>query len=373
MDKIYLDYNASTPISQEVLNAMKPYLEGFVGNPSSSHWAGLPFKEALNHARSQVAASLGCSPDEVVFTSGGSEANNHAIKGTFFANMHIGKHIITSAIEHPATANPCEYLKKFGAEITYLPVDVFGCVGPSDLKRAIKSDTVLITIMHANNEVGSIQPVKDLSRIAREYNILFHTDAAQSFGKIPVNVNDLGVDLLSLAGHKFHAPKGVGVLYIKKGTKIDSFIHGAGHENGRRAGTENILLDIGLGAACLNASSMLSQMSTSVKELRNYFWNKLQAVYGDQIRLNGKLEKSLPNTLSVAFVDRSGNEILSRIPQIAASTGSACHSGLETMSSVLKAMSVPENVGLGTIRFSLGIATTKNEIDCVIKMIKDLI
>lgn len=373
MDKIYLDYNASTPISQEVLNAMKPYLEGFVGNPSSSHWAGKPFKEAIDHARSQVAESLGCLQDEVVFTSGGSEANNHAIKGTFFANMSIGKHIIISAIEHPSTTNPCEYLKKFGAEITYLPVDLDGCVNPNDLKNAIRADTILISIMHANNEVGTIQPINALSQIARGHNIPFHTDAAQSFGKIPVNVNDLGVDLLSLAGHKFHAPKGVGVLYIKKGTKIDSFIHGAGHENGRRAGTENVLLNIGFGAACLHSSLMLVQMSTSVKDFRNYFWDNLKAIYGDKIKLNGNLDKCLPNTLSVAFVSNSGNEILSRFPQIAASTGSACHSGMETMSSVLKAMSVSENVGLGTIRFSLGLATTKNEIDCVVEMIKDKI
>lgn len=370
MDKIYLDYNASTPISKEVAIAMKPFLESLVGNPSSTHWAGKPFKDVLNDSRNKVAEALGASPSEIIFTSGGSEANNHAIKGIFFANIHKGKHIITSSIEHPAVINPCEYLKKFGAEVSYLPVDSDGCVNPEDLKREIRKDTILVSIMHANNEVGTIQPIKVLASIAKANGVYFHTDSAQSFGKIATNVNDLGVDLLSIAGHKFLAPKGVGALYIKNGTEIDSLIHGAGHELGRRAGTENILLNVGLGAACMRANEIVLQMNSSVKNLRDDFWQMLRDHFQEDIKLNGSLEKSLPNTLSISFVNKSGIKILASLPEIAASTGSACHSGKESVSAVLRSMGVPENVGLGTIRFSLGIQTTKKEIDYAMFLLK---
>src|SRR5215471_761814 len=247
---IYLDFNATTPIAPEVATAMKQALIEPFGNPSSDHWAGLPARQAVEKAGAQVSALLRCSPEEVVFTSGGSESNNHALKGVFFAQDGSGGHIITTQIEHPAVLNPCRFLERLGASVTYLPVDRFGRIDPDDVRRSIKPQTILISVMHANNEVGTLQPVSEIAHIARERGILFHTDAAQSVGKIPVFVDELGVDLLSVAGHKLYAPKGIGVLYIRNGVRLEPLIHGAGHESGRRAGTENILLDVALGTAC---------------------------------------------------------------------------------------------------------------------------
>ncbi len=244
--RIYLDFNASTPVAPEVAAAMQALLDEPFGNPSSDHWAGKPAREAVDKARAQVAALLGCDAGEVVFTSGGSEANNHALKGVFFAKPVAHPHIITTQVEHPAVINPCRFLERLGARVTYLPVDAFGRVDPENVRRAITPGTVLISVMHANNEVGTIQPVADIGRIAREHGIVFHTDAAQSVGKIPTNVRELGVDLLSVAGHKLYGPKGVGALYVRAGVQLEPLIHGAGHEAGRRAGTENILLDVGL-------------------------------------------------------------------------------------------------------------------------------
>src|SRR3989304_55999 len=247
--QIYLDFNASTPIAPEVAEAMRPFLSQHFGNPSSQHWAGIPAKEAVEHARKRAAELLQCSPGEIVFTSGGSESNNHAIKGVFFTLREKGNHIITTQIEHPAVINPCRFLEKLGAEVTYVPVDRYGSVDPQDIKKAVSAKTILITVMHANNEVGTIQPIEEISKIAREHGIVFHTDAAQSVGKIVTKVDDLRVDLLSIAGHKLYAPKGIGTLYIRKGTPIEPLIHGAGHESDRRAGTENVLLVVGLGKA----------------------------------------------------------------------------------------------------------------------------
>ncbi len=371
MDRIYLDYNASSPIAPEVAAAMKPFLTDYYGNPSTSHWAGKPAKEAFERARQQVAALLGCNPDEVIFTSGGSESNNHALKGVFYALKGHGNHIITTQVEHPAILNPCKFLEKFGAEVTYLGVDGYGQVAPADIEQAITDQTILISVMHANNEVGTIQPIAEISRIAKKHNILVHTDAAQSVGKIPTKVDDLGVDLLSVAGHKLYAPKGIGALYIRRGIPIEPFVHGAGHEGGRRAGTENIILAAGLGKACELALANLP--NTGIKELRDYFWHELKAYFKENIVLNGHPAERLPNTLNVSFTGKIGQDILAGMPGLAASTGSACHAGTVELSPVLRAMQVDEYVGKGAIRFSLGRYTTKEEIDIALQWLREAV
>jgi cysteine desulfurase len=364
MRRIYLDYNASTPIDPAVAAAMRPYLEAAFGNPSSGHWAAAPAKVALEAARGQVAALLGCAPDEVVFTSGGSEANNLALKGVFFARREQGDHIVTTAVEHPAILAPCRFLEQLGARITYLPVDGTGRIDPDDLRTAITSRTILVSIMHANNEVGTIQPIEACASIARERGVLFHTDAAQSVGKIPTRVDELGVDLLSVAGHKVYAPKGVGALYVRRGVALEPLIHGAGHEGGRRAGTESALLTAGLGKACALARDLAPM--EDIRALRDRFWHTLHERLGEHVVLNGHPERRLPNTLNVSFVGQVGAEILAELDGVAASTGSACHSGRIELSPVLKAMDVPPEIGMGAVRFSLGRGTTAEEIQQVV-------
>ncbi len=363
MTPIYLDYNASTPIDPAVAAAMQPFLAGAFGNPSSGHWASAPAKTALEDARDQVAELLGCAADEVVFTSGGSEANNLALKGVFFALRHKGEHIITTEIEHPAILNPCGFLERLGATVTYLPVDGSGRVDPDAVRRAITPRTILVSVMHANNEVGTIQPIAEIGRITREHGILFHTDAAQSVGKIPTDVHDLGVDLLTIAGHKLYAPKGVGALHVRRGVALEPLIHGAGHEGGRRAGTESALLAVGLGAACGLARDLAPM--ARVQALRDSFWQALRRHFGERVVLNGHPRYRLPNTLNVSFVGQVGAEILQRLDGVAASTGSACHAGRIELSPVLKAMRVPPEIGMGAIRFSLGRHTTGAEMDAV--------
>ena len=368
---IYLDFNASTPLSPEVARTMERMLHGPFGNPSSGHWAGRPASDAVEKARVQVSDLLRCSPQEVVFTSGGSESNNHALKGVFFTNKKDTAHIITTQIEHPAIFGPCRFLERLGAAVTYLSVDGFGRVDPDDVRRAITPQTVLVSIMHANNEVGTIQPISDISRITRERGILLHTDAAQSIGKIGTRVGELGVDLLSIAGHKCYGPKGVGALYIREGVRLEPLIHGAGHESGRRAGTENVLLNVGLGAASALAEHWVGM--ESVQQLRDLFWNLLQERFGNRIVLNGHPDARLPNTLNVGFVARVGSEILARMEGVAASTGSACHSGSVELSPVLKAMKVPPEIGMGAIRFSLGRTTTREEIEATVSQLTDAV
>ncbi|HMG33095.1 MAG TPA: cysteine desulfurase family protein [Blastocatellia bacterium] len=365
--RIYLDFNATTPIAAEVAAAMRQALAEPFGNPSSEHWAGLPARQAVEKARIQAAELLHCNSDEVVFTSGGSESNNHALKGVFFAKDVRGGHIITTQVEHPAVLNPCRFLERLGASVTYLPVDCFGRVDPDDVRRALTPRTILISVMQANNEVGTLQPISEIARIASERGILSHTDAAQSAGKIPVRVDELGVDLLSLAGHKLYAPKGVGVLYVRKGVCLEPLIHGAGHESGRRAGTENILLNVGLGAACELAQPWVG--AESIRQLRDLMWELLQTRFGKRVVLNGHPTERLPNTLNVSFVGRIGSTILSGLKGVAASTGSACHSGSVDLSPVLKAMQVPPEIGMGAIRFSLGRTTTREEIEQVVSRI----
>jgi cysteine desulfurase len=364
MAPIYLDYNASTPIDPAVAAAMRPFLEEAFGNPSSGHWASTPAKAALENARGKVAALLGCASDEIVFTSGGSEANNLALKGLFFRRRDRPSHVITSRIEHPATIEPCRFLERLGAEVTYVRVDDAGLIDPDDIRGAITKDTFLISIMHANNEVGTLQPIAEIAKIAREHGLPLHTDAAQSIGKIPTKVDELGVDLLSVAGHKVYAPKGIGVLYVRRRIEIEPLIHGAGHESGRRAGTESALLAVALGAACEIAQPWIGM--PSVQRLRDLFWERLRAAFGNQIALNGHPELRLPNTLNISFVGRVGADILARMPDVAASTGSACHAGQITLSPVLNAMGIAPQVGMGAIRFSLGRSTTQQEIEEVV-------
>ncbi|TGQ35818.1 cysteine desulfurase family protein [Mesorhizobium sp. M00.F.Ca.ET.216.01.1.1] len=368
MTAIYLDNNASTPIDPSVAAAMRPYLEEAFGNPSSGHWASTPAKAALEKARGQVAALLDSEPDEIVFTSGGSEANNLAIKGTFFALKHKGEHIITTAVEHPAVLAPCRFLEQLGATVTYLPVDSTGRVEPEAVRRAITPRTILISVMHANNEVGTIQPIEEIGAVAREHGIRFHTDAAQSVGKIPTKVDALGVDLLTIAGHKLYAPKGIGALYVRRGVTLEPLIHGAGHELGRRAGTESALLAVGLGAACALATDL--EPMTGIRRLRDHLWEALQHRFGERIVLNGHPEHRLPNTVSVSFVGVAGAEVLAKLDGVAASTGSACHAGRVELSPVLAAMGVPEEIGMGAVRFSLGRITNEAEIDAVVDQLR---
>ena len=368
MTRIYLDFNASTPIAREVVETMRPFLTEHYGNPSSQHWAGAPAQVAVERARGQVASMLGCGPDEIVFTSGGTEANNHALKGVFFANRDRGDHIIASAVEHPAVLNPLRFLGRLGAKVTLVPVDRAGRVDPDAVQRAMTARTILVSIMHANNEVGTVQPITEIAAIARKAGVLMHTDAAQSVGKIPTRVNELGVDLLSVAGHKLYAPKGVGALYIRRGTKVEPFVHGAGHEQGRRAGTENVLLDVALGAACELARSWIGM--ASVKVLRDRFEGELKRLFGEKLTVNGVTSERLPNTANVNFVGQVGAEVLDRLEGVAASTGSACHAGSVELSPVLAAMGVLPSEGMGAVRFSLGRTTTWEELEAVLASLR---
>ncbi|MFU8815155.1 MAG: cysteine desulfurase family protein [Pseudomonadales bacterium] len=363
MKQIYLDNNASTPIAPEVAATMRDVLEVAFGNPSSGHWASAPARELVEGARRQVAELLGCMPQEVVFTSGGSEANNFALKGAFFASRRPRRHFITTAVEHPAIVAPLRFLERLGASVTWLPVDGAGRIDPDDLRRAITADTVLISVMHANNEVGTIQPIEACAAVARNHGVPFHTDAAQSVGKIPTRVDDLGVDLLTIAGHKCYAPKGVGALYVRNRVELEPLIHGAGHEGGRRAGTESALLAAALGRACVLVRD-LSPMA-GVKSLRDLLWDALRQHFDERIVLSGHPQQRLPNTLNVCFVAQEGAELLAAMPEVAASTGSACHAGRVELSPVLAAMGVAPEVGMGAIRFSLGRGTTAEEIHAV--------
>ncbi|MCG6982181.1 MAG: cysteine desulfurase [Deltaproteobacteria bacterium] len=361
MKPIYLDYNATTPIDPEVVEAMRPYILECFGNPSSSHWYGTQSKNAVETARNQVANLLNCNPDEVVFTGGGSESNNYAIKGVAFANQERGKHLITSSIEHPAVIEVCKYLQQKGFQVTYLPVDQFGQVDPRSVEKVINSSTILISIMHANNEVGTIQPIAEIAGIARSHGIAFHTDAAQSVGKIPTTVDDLGVDLLTVAGHKLYGPKGIGVLYIRRGIQLEKLIHGADHEQGRRAGTENVLEIVGLGKACEIARRDLNKNMDHTQKMRDLLYQELKAEL-DELKLNGHPKNRLPNTLSVSFKNIEANKLLAKIDRVAVSAGAACHSDSVKVSSVLQAMQVDLEYAMGTIRFSTGKMTTVEEV-----------
>jgi cysteine desulfurase len=361
---IYLDHNATTPIAPEVREAMRPYIEEQFGNPSSTHEYGRVALEGVERARAEVAALLRCDPDSIVFTASGSEADNLAIKGVALARLGEGDHIITSAIEHPAVVGACRYLeRRLGYRLTILPVDEFGAVDPEEVRRAIEPGTVLISVMHANNEVGTLQPIAEIARVAHAHGIVLHTDAAQSVGKVPVDVDELGVDLLALTGHKLYAPKGIGALYVRPGTRLDSLIHGAGHEHGLRAGTENVPYIVGLGAACaLAARRLRAAAPDEVRRLRDRLHAQLRsAVPG--LALNGHPEQRLPNTLNVSFPGCDGEALLAGAPSVAAATGSACHSGRTEPSPVLTAMGLDAERALAAVRLSLGHDTTAADVD----------
>jgi cysteine desulfurase len=360
---IYLDYNGTTPLDPEVLDAMRPFLCEEFGNPSSSHWYGIKPKQAVQGAREQVAGLLGCLPEEVFFTSGGTESNNHAIKGMARALKSKGRHIITSAVEHPAVLEVCRYLEGEGFETTQVSVDNFGMVDPEQVQWALRPDTILVTIMHANNEVGTVQPIAHIAGLARARGITMHTDAAQSLGKIPADVSTLGVDLLSVAGHKLYAPKGVGALYIREGLMPDTFCHGAGQEKGLRAGTENVPGIVGLGKACEIAARDLAGAADRMRDLREKLHKGIVSRIAD-VRLNGHPERRLPNTLNLSFKGVEANRLLEEIGlDVAASAGAACHAGSVAISHVLDAMCVPMEWAKGALRFTVGRMTTAEEID----------
>jgi len=371
---IYLDYNATTPIDPEVVTEMLPYFQTHFGNPSSGYGLGMQNKQAIEKARLQVAELIGALPEEIIFTSCGTESNNLAIRGIAFASQEKGKHIIASSIEHPAVTEVCRYLASLGWEITYLPVDKYGTVNSEDVKRSIRPETVLISIMHANNEVGTIQPISEIGIIAKESNIIFHTDAAQSVGKINTKVNVLGVDLLTIAGHKLYAPKGIGTLYIRKGVNIENLMFGAGHEMGRRPGTENVPYIVGLGKACELAHKNLEANSQHIFQMRQRLLDGLKEKSASNITVNANLENCLPNTLSISFANIEAHTLASVIgDKVCISTGSACHSGSVEISPVLKAMNVEHKQAAGTVRISTGKFTTPVEVDRAIHIISDAI
>jgi cysteine desulfurase len=357
----YLDHNATTPIHPDVLEAMLPYLREHFGNPSSSHVFGQRTHAAVERAREQVAELLACSADEIVFTSGGTEANNLAIRGVAAQAAGGRRHVVTSAVEHPATARPCAHLASRGFEVTRIPVDPCGEVRLDEMRPFVRGDTALVTVMLAQNETGTLMPVSGVAGLARARGALLHTDAAQAVGKIPTRVDDLGVDLLSIAGHKLYAPKGVGALSVRRGTGIEPVLLGAGHERGLRPGTENVAAIVGLGQACALAHRDLDAEAVRQRALRDALWEALHtAIPG--VLLNGHPERRLPNTLNVAFPGVRGSAVLGAAPEIAASTGSACHEGGETASSVLLAMGLDAQTALGAVRLSLGRSTTREQV-----------
>jgi cysteine desulfurase len=373
MNPIYLDYNATTPLDPGVIEAMEPYLRDRFGNPSSTHDFGPPAREAVDHAREQVAALVGARPGEIVFTGSGSEATNHALKGLVFARLASSRmeelHAVTSAIEHPATLQTCRFLEHLGCRVTVLPVDRHGVVDLEALRAALERPTLVVSVMHANNEVGTIQPMTEIAELAHRHGALLHVDAAQSAGKIPVDVRALGADLLTLAGHKLYAPKGIGALYVREGVALEPLIHGGGQEGGQRAGTENVPYAVGLGAACEIARRSLPQATRRLASLSERLWHGLRRALGDDVARNGHPRERLPNTLNVSFLGHTGAALLAGVPEIAASTGSACHAGDASPSPVLQAMGAPPAVSRGAVRFSVGRFTTEAEIERAVDLL----
>lgn len=371
---IYLDNNATTPIDKEVADEMISIIQNHFGNPSSSYEIGRNSKSLIENARRQVASLINAKPNEIIFTSCATESNNLAILGIAYANQAKGKHIITSEIEHPTVIEVCKHLEIQGFEISYLPVDDKGRVYPHDVSTAIRPDTILISIMHANNEVGTIQPISEITVIAKQNNILFHTDAAQSVGKIETDVEKMGVDLLTIAGHKLYAPKGIGALYIKNGTLIQKIMYGAGQEKGIRPGTENLVHIVALGKACEIAQRDFYDNSATMLSAKEKLLKGLQAQLGDKIKLNGDPVHCLPNTLSIAFDKVEAHTLASIISnKINISTGSACHANSIEISSVLKAMNVDLKTAVGTVRISTGKHTSDEEIETASRIISEAV
>jgi len=365
---IYLDHNATTPVLPEVVEAMnRCFLEDF-GNPSCAHALGQRAKAALEEARSCVARLVHAHPDEILFVSGGTEANNLALLGV--ALRHPTGHVITSRIEHPSVLNPCVYLLEKGYDVTFLEVDGQGYVDPGDVQRHLRKDTLLVSIMLANNETGALQPVSEIGRLCREAGVLFHTDAAQAVGKIPVSVEDLSCDLLTIAGHKLYAPKGIGGLYVKRGLALEKLLHGAGQERGLRPGTEPVPLAVGLGRACALLREDLAAEAAREEGLRERLYAGLKEIFPALVR-HGDPSRTLPNTLNVSFPGYTGEEILRQIPELCASTGAACHDRSVTISHVLAAMGVSLEVARGAIRFSLGRGTSLQDIETTLQLFRD--
>ena len=374
MDRIYLDNAATTAVSPEVLEAMLPYFTQCFGNPSSIHSTGRDARRVVDAARRQVAAAIGAQPQEIYFTAGGSESDNWAIKGTAFARRNKGNHIITSAIEHHAVLHTCAWLEKQGFEVTYLPVDEFGRVRVEDVEKAITDKTILITIMAANNEIGTIQPIEEIGRLAHDKGILFHTDAVQAIGAMPIDVNAMHIDMLSMSGHKFHGPKGIGALYIRKGVKIDQYLHGGAQERGQRAGTENLAGIVGMGKAIEIATQHLEENARRLTALRDKLIDGILAEIPD-VRLNGHRTQRLPNNVNVSVRYVEGEALLLRLDLagIAGSSGSACTSGSLDPSHVLLAIGLPHEIAHGSLRLSLGTDTTEAEIDEVLDKLPGIV
>lgn len=373
MNRVYMDNAATTPVSPAVLEKMLPYFSECYGNANSIHSTGLDARKALNAARKKVAAALNCNLEEVYFTSGGSESDNWALKGVAFANRKKGNHIITSAIEHHAILHTCEWLEKQGFEITYVPVDADGLVNPADVEAAITDKTILISIMAANNEIGTIEPIEEIAKIAHAHHVLFHTDAVQAIGAIPVDVRAIGCDLLSLSGHKFHGPKGVGALYIKQGTRIDNLIHGGAQERGRRASTENVAGIVGMAEAIELATANIPEKAARISALRDQLIDGLTAL--PYVRLNGHRTKRLPGNVNVSVRFIEGESLLLRLDLagVAASSGSACTSGSLDPSHVLLAIGLPHEIAHGSLRLSLSDTTTQEEVDYVLSVLPGII
>ena len=369
MKQIYLDYNATTPIAPSVYEAMVPYLTRYCGNPSSHHAQGRICHQAIEDAREQVSSLLGAITDEVFFTSGGTESNNLAILGATQTEYGYAGHIIISAVEHPATTEPAAFLKRMGCEVSIVPTDHQGIVNVGAVAAAMQENTTLVSIMHANNEIGTIQPIQEISGLCRSQGVLLHTDAAQSIGKIRTQVDELGVDLLSLAGHKVYAPKGIGALYVRRGTRLRPVVYGAGHEKGLRPGTENVAYIAGLGQAATLANLGLGENQERLTTLRERLFRGL-AQKIDSLTFNGPAEQRLPNTLSVNFPNVIGQELLDRVPELCASTGSACHSGTTSLSATLQAIGLSPEIARGTVRLSLGWQTSEEDVDHAIDMLE---
>jgi cysteine desulfurase len=363
MRPIYLDYNATTPIAPSVYEAMRPFLVEHFGNPSSNHARGIAAHQAVEDARQFVAEALGAFPDEIFFTSGGTESNNLALLGMAAGPHGYRGHLIISAIEHPAVTAPARFLERWGCELTVILPDRYGRISPDDVEEALREDTVLVSIMHANNEIGTIQPIHEIVQRCERHEVPVHTDAAQSVGKIRTHVDELGVDLLTVAGHKLYAPKGVGALYVRRGTSIQPILHGAGHEKGLRPGTENVPSIVGLGQAARLATGSVAEHEQRLARLRDRIWDQLHAAIGPDLRYHGPPKERLPNTLSVNLPGVVAQDVLDRAAEIYASTGSACHSGRAHISPTLAALGLTAKEAAGTIRLSLGWNTSEEEID----------
>ena len=369
---IYLDHGATTRVDERVLNKMLPYFSINYGNPSSAYFLGRRNKRVIEEARQNVASCIGAKQKEIYFTSCGSESDNLALKGIAYANSSKGKHIITSKIEHPAVLNTCKTLERQGFKVTYLKVNSNGMIDLEELENAITQDTILISIMFANNEIGTIEPIKEIGQIAKKHNIYFHTDAVQAVGNLQINVNKLDVDLLSMSAHKFYGPKGVGALYVREGVEFERIQDGGGQEKGKRSGTENVAGIVGLSTAIQYAYKEFNFNNTKVTALRNYFITNLQQKFDNNIKVNGDLEKRLPGNVNVSFKEIDGEQLLLKLDEygICASSASACCTGNSKPSHVLTAIGLDKNQAAGTIRFTLGKENTKSEIDYVLNILE---